>query len=510
MISFSLKNAVLASLAGTLLWSGAVLAAPSGAATTASTVNITFLHLNDVYEYNTVDDGRKGSFPRLETLRAQVKAKNPNTLFVFSGDTISPSVASSLFRGRQMIEMWNALGLDYATLGNHEFDFGPDVLKERMKESRFEWLVSNVHEPNSTKFANASTGTIRECGGIKVGLFGILTPDTAENSNAGAQVIFEDPVISARQTVAQLRAQGAQIVVAITHETLEEDKKLAQECDIDLILGGHEHYVLQSLVGKTPILKWGSDARILGKVDVAYSTTQHKITEFDWRGISVGKSVASNPRIAEQVKKFDGQLGKLLDQKLTVSEVELEGRSNRCRTRETNLGNLVADAMRDSCKADTALVAGSSIRVDRILPKGPLTRRSALMILPYENPVVKLKVSGAQLHQIIEHSISKLNTKSSPFPQISGMRFQYSSKNPEGSRVRFLSVKGTPVQASANYTLAVSNFLYKGGCGFTMLKSCPCLNDADDSPTETAILMEELAKHKSVHPTVEGRIEKLD
>ncbi len=509
MISPFIKNALLATLTGTLLWSGAVLAAPSQA-DSSSTVNITFLHLNDVYEYNTVDDGRKGSFPRIETLRAKIKAKNPNTLFVFSGDTISPSVASSLFRGRQMIEMWNALGLDFATLGNHEFDFGPDVLKQRMKESRFEWLISNVHDANSPKFSNASTGTIRECGGVKIGLFGLLTPDTAENSNAGAQVVFEDPVASAKKTVAELRGQGAEIVVAITHETLEEDKKLARECDIDLILGGHEHYVLQSLVGKTPILKWGSDARILGKVDIAYSKTEHKIAEFDWSGISVGKSVPSDPRISEQVKKFDGQLGKLMDQKLTISEVELEGRSSRCRTRETNLGNLVADAMRDSCKADVGLVGGSSIRIDRVIPKGPLTRRSALMILPYENPVVKLKVSGSLLLQILEHSLSKLNSKSTPFPQVSGMRLQYSSKAAVGSRVKFLSINGKPVQPGASYTLAVSNFLYKGGSGFSMLKQCPCIGDADDSPTETAILMEGLAKFKTVHPKVEGRIEKLD
>lgn len=148
----------------------------------ATPTHITLLHLNDVYEYASVDDGRKGSFARLETLRRQAVASNPNTLFLFSGDTLSPSVASSFFRGRQMIEMWNAVHLDVATLGNHEFDFGPEVLRQRMGESRFPWLAANVRDGEGNSFGSMPEFVVREVGGVKVGIFGLLTPDTGENS----------------------------------------------------------------------------------------------------------------------------------------------------------------------------------------------------------------------------------------------------------------------------------------------------------------------------------------
>lgn len=474
-----------------------------------SPVNITFLHLNDVYEYNTVDDGRKGSFPRLSTLKRRCLERNPNTLFFLAGDTISPSVASSLFRGRQMIEMWNALGLDYATFGNHEFDFGPDVLKQRIGESKFRWVASNVRDPQGRPFPGSVSSEIRELSGVKVGIFGLLTPDTKENSSPGPEVVFGDPVLAAQKEVAQLRQQGAQVVVAVTHQTMEEDKRLAREVDVDVILGGHEHQVMQSMVGKTPILKWGSDARILGKVDFVYSPQSQKITEWDWSGISVGRSVASDPKITQLVQKFDSQLSSTLDQKISEALIDLEGRNSRCRRQETNLGNLVADAFREYYKADVAIMTGSAIRVDRAIPKGPIKRRTALMILPYENPLLKIEMTGKQLRAALEHSLSALTSKSSPFPQVSGLRLRFSPSAPVGSRVLSCAVQGVPLADERKYTVAVSNFVYRGGAGFSMFSRCPILVDADDCPSELAVLVEYFSKHPRVEPKVEGRIEQV-
>jgi 5'-nucleotidase len=466
---------------------------------------ITLLHLNDVYEYASVDDGRKGSFARLETLRRQAVSDNPNTLFLFSGDTLSPSVASSFFRGRQMIEMWNAIHLDVATLGNHEFDFGPDVLRERMVESRFPWLAANVRDRSGASFGQMPEFVVREVGGVKVGIFGLLTVDTAETSSCGPDVVFQDPVEAARVLVPRMRSAGAQVIVALTHLTLAEDKRLARAVPVDVILGGHEHEPSQTLLGSTPIFKWGSDARILGRVEL--QVDGGKVIEMDWQGQSVGKTVAADPGVTALAAGYEQKLAAQLNEPLVQVGVDLEGRSAVCRQQETNLGNLVADAMREQAAADCALITGSSIRVDRVVPAGVLTRRQAMMILPYENGVVKVRLSGRELLKVAEHAVSAPGPESSSFPQVSGMQLRYDPNRPVGQRVVQLLVGGKPLQPEGSYTFACSEFVRKGGCGYEMLPQARLLVEPHDAPAEGVALIEYLHRHKVVSPQLEGRIQ---
>src|ERR671910_2044091 len=133
-------------------------------------VKVTLLQVNDVYQFAPVDQGTKGGLGRVLTLKKSIQQENPNTLLLMSGDTISPSVESITYKGAQMIEAWNAVGLDYATFGNHEFDFGPDVLKQRISESKFSWIAANVIDKQSNQpFGNAKRYVVREFGGVKVG-----------------------------------------------------------------------------------------------------------------------------------------------------------------------------------------------------------------------------------------------------------------------------------------------------------------------------------------------------
>ena len=121
--------------------------------TTASseTVRVTLLQVNDVYQISPVDKGKRGGLARIPTLRQKIAEESPHTLYLLAGDTLAPSVASNIFKGRQMIAVWNATGLDYAALGNHEFDFGDAILRERMRESKFTWLGSNVFDRKTGK-----------------------------------------------------------------------------------------------------------------------------------------------------------------------------------------------------------------------------------------------------------------------------------------------------------------------------------------------------------------------
>ena len=146
-----------------------------------------------------------------------------------AGDTISPSIESNTYKGAQMIEAWNAAGLDYATLGNHEFDFGPDVLLRRMGESHFKWLAANVLDKQTGKlFADTPEFIVREFDGVKIGIFGILLPETLQTSRPGPNIDILDPCATAARVIPKIRAAGAQVIVALTHLSMAEDKQLAR------------------------------------------------------------------------------------------------------------------------------------------------------------------------------------------------------------------------------------------------------------------------------------------
>src|SRR6266576_3277894 len=165
-------------------------------------VRVTLLQVNDVYQFAPVDGGTRGGLARVLTLRKQIMSESPHALYLLAGDTISPSVESNTYQGRQMIDAWNASGLDYATFGNHEFDFGPDVLRERMRESHFKWLAANVIDKKTGKtFADTPEFIVREFEGVKIGIFGIVLQETLQTSRPGPDVQIQDPCATAARVI---------------------------------------------------------------------------------------------------------------------------------------------------------------------------------------------------------------------------------------------------------------------------------------------------------------------
>src|SRR5688572_1383394 len=250
-------------------------------------VKVTLLQVNDVYQFAPVDLGTAGGLARVLTLTRSIRQQNPNTLFLMAGDTISPSVESITYKGAQMIDAWNVAGLDYATFGNHEFDFGPDVLKQRIKESKFSWVAANVIDTTTNKtFGDVPPYVVRECGGVKVGIFGLVLPDTKTTSKPGDNVVFRSPCETAKEMVTQLHAEGVKVVVALTHLSMREDKEVARCAGVNLIIGGHEHTLLESHAGRAPIFKMTADARELGRIDLNISPTG-ELESIDWKVIPV-------------------------------------------------------------------------------------------------------------------------------------------------------------------------------------------------------------------------------
>ncbi len=488
-----------------------LLLAGTSLAQTSETVRVTILHLNDTYQFTPADGGKRGGLARVLTIRKEALKENPNTIMTLGGDTLSPSVETRTYRGAQMIDAWNMVGLDYSALGNHEFDLKTDELLARMKESKFTWLNANVVDTKTGKrFAGTPQFVIRSIGGVNIGLIGLLLPETKETSSMEAHLNVTDFCATARALVPKMRLAGANVIVGITHLFMAQDKKLAGCADFDLILGGHEHTLLQSSAHGTPIFKMWADAREVGKFDLYIDKKTGKLQSMDWEIIPVTDAIPDAPEFAPVTAKYKDLLDKLAV-RVGATSVELDALSHSARTKETNIGNFIADAYRKAADADVALVNGGSIRADLTYSPGPVTMRDVLSMLPFNNPIVKVEISGKLLGDILEHGVARSAEDNEPgrFPQISGMSFKFDTRKLPGQRVSDIKVGGKPLDEKRTYTLATSDFLVsRGGDGYTMFKDAKVLIPADKAPKDSDVFEQAIksAPNATISPNLEGRI----
>lgn len=516
------RHAVVAALA--LVAAATVLTAKlqSGASTQEKSecpVRITILQVNDVYQFAPVDLGKNGGLERVLTLRKKIMRESPHTLFLFSGDTISPSIESNtrqngkMLQGRQMIEAWNLVGLDYAAFGNHEFDYGPDVLLDRVRESNFRWLGANVWDKKTGKlFADTPEFVVREFDGVKIGIFGILLPDTVKTSSPGDNVDIRQPCETAARVVPKIHAAGAQVIVALTHLSMAEDKQLARCSGVDLIVGGHEHTLLESMAGRAPIFKMTSDARELGQIDLNISRSTGKLESIDWKVWQVNERVEKDADFAPLLAKY-GELLKSLEEVVGRTEVQLDLASAMVRTQETNMADFIADVYRQATGADVALLNGGSIRADSEIDPGNITRRDVLAILPYNNHIVKIQVTGAVLRAALEYGVASMGPGEQPgrFPQVSGIRYVYDARLKPGARLTSVVVGGKPLDDKQAYTLATNDYVaLKAGDGYGMFRGAKILLGIEDSPHEIDVLLKAIQSVPSIAPKIDGRITRAD
>jgi 5'-nucleotidase len=478
-------------------------------------IKVTFLHVNDVYQFAPVDGGTRGGLARLITLKKEAIKQNPNTIFTLGGDTLSPSVETLTYKGAQMIDAWNAVGIDYAVFGNHEFDIKTPVLLQRMKESKFTWLGANVIDKD-TKFIfnNTPKYVILEYpGGVKVGIIGLLLPEAKETSSMADNLMVEDFCETAKRYVPEMRKEGANAIVGLTHLFMAQDKKLAKCADFDLILGGHEHSLLQSSSNGTPIFKMTADARELGKFNLNFNRQTKQLESIDWEIIPVTDQVVDAPEFAAVFDKYKDLLLKLAEP-VGRTSVVLDAGSNSNRTQETNVGNFIADAFRYSTNSDIGFVNGGSIRADLTYNPGSITKRDVLSMLPFNNPVVKIEISGKTLREVLEHGVARSAEDPEPgrFPQVSGITYKFDTSRAVGSRIVEAKVAGMPIDDVKVYTLATSSFLVlNGGDGYTMFKDAKLLIKPEDAKKDGDILEEAIKKspNSTIAPKVEGRIVKI-
>jgi 5'-nucleotidase/UDP-sugar diphosphatase len=478
-----------------------LLAACGGASvrSQATPPDLIILQINDVYEANPV--GGEGGLARVASLRTRLVAEAP-VITLLAGDFVSPSaiglaqVEGQTLAGKQMVAAFNALGLDYVTFGNHEFDIKEPQLLDRLQESKFTWISSNVRRGDGQPFPKTQDRVIHTvqtpAGPWSVGLFGVTL-----NSNPKDWVRYDANYTEvAKRAVAALEADGAQLIVALSHLDLDDDEALAEDVPrIDLVLGGHEHENVRIYRGRdfTPVLKADANARTV-YVHRLRRTEGGFSLESDLVRIDAG--LPEDPATAAVAKQYTDLAfdafrkdGLAPERVVTTAWVDFDGREASVRNRATDLTDVLAQAMIQATPgAQVALYNGGSIRIDDVILKdSPITEYDVLRVLPFGGAVMHTRMTGELLLKVL--AAGESNRGKGGFLQTAGLT---------GAPGAWL-FGGAPIDPQATYVVAINDFLLTGkerNLDF-LTPTTPGLSDVKPGPDLRRAFIDRLAKGQS-------------
>ena len=429
----------------------------------ASAASLTILHFNDVYEIDAVEGGSEGGLARVATLVDRLKRRGP-VLTTLGGDYLSPSAIGTAIvdgeplGGRQMIDVLNATGLQWATLGNHEFDVSEMAFRARMAQAKFQTVVSNATDASGRQFDHTVPSAVvpmRANGRtIRVGLIGLVI-----DSNPKAWVRYQPPIDAAKAQVAALRGR-TDVIVALTHLAIINDQRLAEAVpEIDLILGGHEHENWLAQRGKsfTPIIKADANVRSVAVVTLTFPALGAK-PEISSRLQIIDQRLPRKPAVETIVRRWVStafeaftKAGFSPERTVVTVSAPLDGRETVVRNGPGLLTDLVlGGVLREAGPVDVALLNGGSVRVDDVVPAGVLTEYDVIRILPFGGAVVKATLDGSLLAQVLDAGVANRGTGG--FLHVSGATSTSSG----------WLIGGRPLDPAVRYTVAMPEFLLTG------------------------------------------------
>jgi 5'-nucleotidase/UDP-sugar diphosphatase len=480
----------------------------------ADSTKITFVLTNDIYQMGETlmaDGKRRGGFARLAAVVKAERAKGGHVVFAHGGDTLSPSLMSGVDQGAHIITLTNAIKPDIFVPGNHEFDFGKAVFRQRMAEAKFPVFAANMTEADGRPLAGIKDRDIVSFDGIRIGLVGGAHDNTPRMSNS-EDVQFLPTVATMKAQAEALRRDGADLVVVVMHADRKQGHDLVETHAADVILTGHNHDLFIDFDGRTLMVESSYDAQYVTVIDLHIETKQdgnRRSVEW-WPQFRVVDSatVTPDPEVAAIVAGFQHELDRLMNVPLTTTAVTLDSRNASVRGREAAIGNLIADAMRERARADVAIMNGGGIRGSKVYEAGTaITRRDVQAELPFGNHLVTLNIKGSELRLAIENGLSRLPANAGRFPQVSGMKIEFDPQQPAGSRVITMTAGGAPLDPNKFYRVATNNFMARGGDGYSTFAAVDPLLPLEDSPLlsdEVMVYLRDLGT--GVQSRVEGRV----
>jgi 2',3'-cyclic-nucleotide 2'-phosphodiesterase (5'-nucleotidase family) len=403
-------------------------------------------------------------------------------------------------------------------VGNHEFDFGQSVLKERIGEAAFPVLGANVLGVDGLK-----PYTVKEVNGIPIAIIGVVTGDTPVTTHPknvnGLQ--FIPPEDAVEKYVRELRGKN-DVIVVLSHIGYNADLELAKRMDgIDVIVGGHSHTKAEkpTIVGKTAVVQAFEHGKVLGVLDI--TVEDGKVVKATGRLEAIMPTGKENKDVGAIVSKYQAQVDAVMNETVGEAMFDLDGAS--VRLKETNLGNIITDVMRAAAGADVAIINGGTIRTS--IKKGPVKVSDVYAVVPFDNYIVGIKLTGQQIRDTLEHGVSAVEDEEGRFPQVSGLIFTYDRNGQKGSRVKEVIIAGEPIMSDKEYTVATHDFLAAGGDGYKAFgDSVKSSGDyaviggamkgerlvySDSGRWLRDVLIEYVKTEKTLAPKVEGRIKEV-
>lgn len=439
---------------------------------------IVIMYNNDVHG-RVEDDSYAGSigFPKIKMLIDEIRANYDNTFLVSAGDMFHGTTFATLELGESFLEVMNAVGYDLMVAGNHDFDYGQDQLLVLEGLADFPIISSNIqYAADDTDFLD--TSFIQMFGDVKVGFFGLTTPDTTYMTHPDNVIglNFLDPITQAQAMVDELEEAEVDLIVCLSHigldsaSTITSEDIVAAVDGIDLIIDGHSHTYLPYgyMVNDTLIVSTGEYNKNFGVLKL--TVEDGEIIAYNNRLINFDEVVAldygDDATVQALIDSIKADQDVILNVVVGQTAVELDGLRDNVRTGETNLGNIITDSMIDVTGADIAITNGGGIRAS--IAAGEVTRGDIITVLPFGNIIVTLELTGQNIVDALEYGTSSYPDASGKFPHVSGITFTINMNNAAGSRVENVMVGGVAIDLGATYTVATNDFMAAGGDGYTM------------------------------------------
>ncbi len=413
----------------------------------AEEVKLTILGIGDIYNF-TGEDGQ-GGFARLNAVARAERAANPNTLYLFDGDMLSPSILSGFDKGQNTIDLTNLEPFDLAVPGNHEFDFGVANFAEKVAASKYPWHAINITQADGTPLPYLGGVVTKEIAGLKIALIP-LAQDTTPEVSSSEDLKFLPTVDTGIAAARTAREAGADLVIAVVQTDMGNDRQLIASKAFDVVVSGDDHSYGTSYDGITAYVETSIDGRYISPLDLHVTIGEddgaRTVTwKPNFRFIDTA-SITPDPETQAVVDKLQKKLDDSLAVEIGVTEVPLDSRRNVVRGEESSMGNLIADAIRAATGADLAIANGGGIRADRTYDAGAvLTRRDILTELPFGNTTVLTELPGSQILAALENGVSQVEKGAGRFPQLSGATMVYDPTAPAGSRVAEVTIGGAPL-----------------------------------------------------------------
>jgi 5'-nucleotidase/UDP-sugar diphosphatase len=511
-----------------LLTTSAAITMIAGAAT--ADYSLTILHTNDFHArfepISKYDSGCSaedndagecfGGTARLITAVAAARARSNNSILVDGGDQFQGTLFYTYYKGAMAAEFMNQLGYDGMTVGNHEFDDGPEILRGFVDTLNFPVLMSNADISGEALLFDAiEKSTIIERGGERIGLIGLTPENTDELASPGPNVTFTDPVAAVQAEVDRLTAEGVNKIIVLSHSGYNADMAIAAATTgVDVIVGGHSNTLLgdsedavgayPTMVGDTAIVQAYAYGKFLGELNVTFDD-DGMITEASGAPLLIDGTVSEDATAKERIAELALPLDEIRNRVVAETAGVLTGDRAVCRQMECDMGNLIADAMLARVAdqgIDIALQNSGGIRAD--IDAGEVTMGEVLTVLPFQNTLSTFQISGETLMAALENAVSQHEDGSGRFLQIAGMTMTVDLSMEAGSRISDVMIGGAALDMATTYGAVSNNFVRNGGDGFDMFLTAE--NAYDFGPDLADVTAEYIAENAPYQPYTDGRI----